>query len=468
MNERTWKAQPKQRIFVLRDEDEVFYGGAAGGGKSDALLGFSIYRRLKYPGSRGLILRRTYAELEKEGSLIPRSHELLTGIATWNGSTRKWTFPEELGGGVIEFGYCQYERDVYQYQSAQYDDVLFDELTHFTKFQYLYLMSRCRTTRENVKPVVRSASNPGNVGHVWVKKRFIDAMPPMTTYTDDNGRTRYFVPAKLSDNFILMKADPEYGNRLLLLPERERMALLDGRWDLYEGQFFGEFDYETHVVSRMTKIEDWWVRFGAYDHGYNHPFCFGWYAVDGDGNVYKYREIMGRRMRPDQIAAAIHEYEDTAKLRYIDAGHDCWSKGKDGGPTIADQFQKLGKNKLILSQAKIDRVQGASQLRDYLAHENMPNDRKGPRLFFFEDCTHTIECIPRMIHDPKNVEDVLKVDATDDDMYAGDDAYDETRYAIMSRVPLSRKEYKPPESGTGGAILDMLLKKNDPSSHWYG
>ena len=437
MNERIWKAQPKQRIFLKRTEDEAFIGGSAGGGKSDALLAFSIYRRLKYPGSKGLILRRTYAELEKEGSLIPRSHELLTGVGTWNGSTRKWTFPQELGSGVIEFGYCQYERDVYQYQSAQYDDISFDELTHFTLFQYLYLIGRCRTIREDLKPLIRAASNPGNVGHAWVKKRFIDAMAPMSTYTDENQRTRYFVPAKLSDNQILMKADPLYEQRLRQLPERERLALLDGRWDLYEGQFLSEFDYGTHVVSCETRIDDWWTRFGAYDHGFNHPYCFGWYAVDGDGNVYKYRELMDRHKRPDQIAAAVHEFKDTKDLRYIVSGHDAWSKQRDGGPEIAEQFLKLGDTRLVLSRANIDRTQGASQLRDYLAHEDMPEGRKGPRFFIFENCVHTIECLPRMIHDPKNVEDVLKVDATEDDMYAGDDPYDETRYALMSRPPLS-------------------------------
>ena len=455
MSEHSWAAQPKQHAFLIRDEDEVFFGGAAGGGKSDALLLFNIMRRTKYPGSRGLLLRRTYAELEREGSLIPRSHELLTGVAAWNGTNRKWTFKD---GGVIEFGYCAQERDVYQYQSSQYDDIGFDELTHFTEFQYLYMMSRCRTTKPKIKPLIRSASNPGNIGHGWVKKRFIDTVAPLSTYTDEHGRTRCFVPSKLTDNLILMQADPGYMQRMKLLPERERMALLEGRWDLFAGQYFNEFAYDVHVVSRMTKIEPHWYRFGAYDHGFNHPFCFGWYAADEDGNVFKYRELMNRHLRPDQIAAAVHAYPDTKDLKYIMAGHDCWSRMKDGGVTIAEQFGGLGNARLNLIRANIDRKQGASQMRAYMAHRNLPEGSKGPRFFVFEDCVRTIETIQRMIHNDKDVEDVLKVNATESDMYVGDDAYDETRYALMSRPSLAVKPKKLVPYGTYGWMQEEHAK----------
>lgn len=435
MTERVWKAQPKQRAFILCEEDEAFYGGSAGGGKSDALLAFCIRRRIKHPGSRGLILRRTYAELEKEGSLIPRSHQLLAGTAVWNGGTRKWTFPN---GSVMEFGYCQYEQDVYQFQSAQYDDVCFDEATHFTGYQYLYLIGRCRTTRTDLKPLIRAASNPGNIGHSFFKKRFIDVAPPLTKYVDELGRTRFFIPATLYDNKVLMESDPTYELRLKQLPERERLALLHGRWDLYAGQYFSEFDYKVHVVPQDFKIEDWWYRYGAYDHGFNHPYSFGWYAVDGDGNVYKYRELMGRHKRPDEIAAEIHSFPDTKQLKWIVAGQDCWSTQRDGGPTIALQFSRLPENiRVTLRPANIDRIQGAQQMRAYLAHQNLPPGRRGPRFFLSSGCIRTIDAIQRMIHDPRRVEDVLKVDATEDDMYCGDDAYDETRYFLMSQPQIA-------------------------------
>lgn len=147
-----WLAEPPQAQFLgFTDVDEALYGGARQGGKSDALLMFSIARRLAHPGSKGLILRRTLADLSKEGALISRSHELLTGIATYHTQEHKWRFRD---GGVLEFSYCERDEDVYKYQGAQYDDICLDEAEHFTDWQFRMLRPVARTTRKDLRPLI--------------------------------------------------------------------------------------------------------------------------------------------------------------------------------------------------------------------------------------------------------------------------------------------------------------------------
>src|SRR5579859_5189128 len=148
-----WTPEPPQsRFLTFTDVDEVLYGGARQGGKSDALLVFSIARRLKHPGSKGLILRRTLADLSKEGALISRSHDLLSGVATYHTQEHKWRFP---GGGVLEFSYCEHDMDVYNYQGSQYDDICIDEAEQFTEWQFKVLRPVARTTRKDLTPLIR-------------------------------------------------------------------------------------------------------------------------------------------------------------------------------------------------------------------------------------------------------------------------------------------------------------------------
>jgi len=184
------KPTKKQTEFLLRNELEVLYGGAAAGGKSDALL----MAALQYhwvPNYAALILRRTYADLALSGAIMDRSLQWLSGSdAHWNSSGHKWTFPS---GATLTFGYLESERDKYRYQSAEFQFIGFDELTQFTESQYSYLFSRLRRLKNIDVPIrMRSASNPGGVGHEWVKARFkIDA---------GGDPERPFIGAKLDDN----------------------------------------------------------------------------------------------------------------------------------------------------------------------------------------------------------------------------------------------------------------------------
>jgi hypothetical protein len=205
----------KQKAFIDARETEVLFGGAAGGGKSYGQLVDTLLYALRYPGSKQLILRRSFAELDK--SLIRSSMEIFPrDIYSFNSSSHVGRFKN---GSIVDFGYCATESDVYQYQSAEYDQIRFDELTHFTEVQYLYLISRLRGANRFPKQV-KSSTNPGGIGHTWVKARFIDPAPPGEVFSGGGGLTRIFIPSLLSDNSFLEKNDPSYRERLMNLPKR--------------------------------------------------------------------------------------------------------------------------------------------------------------------------------------------------------------------------------------------------------
>ncbi|MEG0020859.1 MAG: phage terminase large subunit, partial [Oscillospiraceae bacterium] len=249
----------KQQQFINCTADEVLFGGAAGGGKSYAQLIDCFLYGLKYPKSKQLILRRTLPELEK--SLIRVSLELFSDeVYKYNSSKHTGVF---ANGSLVDFGYCDNENDVFKYQSAEYDVIRFDELTHFTQDMYVYLLSRLRGANDYPKQI-KSSTNPGGVGHSWVKKRFIDCCLE-GEYRDENG-TRQFIPAKVSDNTFLMRSDSGYINRLKGLGAKEKRALLYGDWDIFEGQYFSEFRRDIHVVKPFV-LPSHWKRYFTMDYG---------------------------------------------------------------------------------------------------------------------------------------------------------------------------------------------------------
>ena len=241
----------KQKKFIDARESEVLFGGAAGGGKSYGQIVDAFLFALRYPGSKQLILRRTFAELDK--SLIRTSLSLYPKeIYTFNSSSHVGKFKN---GSILDFGYCATENDVYQYQSAEYDVVRFDELTHFTEAQYVYLISRVRGANSFPKQI-KSSTNPGGVGHGWVKARFVDPAPAGTAFSGVGGMDRIFIPSMLDDNNFLIASDPNYKERLLALPERERRALLHGDWNIFEGQYFTEFSAK-NVIDPFEIPKHW-------------------------------------------------------------------------------------------------------------------------------------------------------------------------------------------------------------------
>lgn len=422
-----YTAQPKQVLFHNATADEVLYGGAAGGGKSEAILWDAVGKCLTIPDVRVSIFRRTYPELEKS-IILNFLRKVPNDLYKYSKNEHRAIF---LGtGGILEFNHVQYEHDVFKFQSAEYDFQYFDELTHFTESIYRYLLSRLRTTKKDLHPQIKSASNPGNIGHLWVKERFIDGVKPfeIETKVDNNADfpttyTSQFIPAKVWDNKILTEADPNYIERLKRLPEDERRALLEGDWDVFKGQFFKEWRAEKHVIDPF-EIPREWKRFRALDWGYANPSACLWFTVDQNDNVYVYRELYVAQSTIDALAkdiAHMSVYEDgktPEKIDYTAADPSIWSVTQyERGESIAYKLVQAG---IPVSKADNNRMGGWSAMHDYLYHD----EKTEPTLKFFSHCKNSIRTIPALVHDERKPEDL---DTTGEDHCA-----DACRYGIMS------------------------------------
>lgn len=439
-----YKAQPKQVLFHNATADEVLYGGAAGGGKSEAIMWDAVGKCLTHEGIRVAIFRRTYPELEKS-IILNFLNKVPLKLRDYNKKHYRATF--HATGSYLEFNHCQYEQDVFKFQSAEYDFIYFDELTHFPEFIYKYLLSRLRTTNPEIKPQIKSGTNPGNIGHLWVKRRFITDIDPYKVVekvdTDSDIPTRYsvqFIPAKVTDNKVLMDADPAYLERLKRLPEDERRALLEGDWDVFKGQFFKEWKHDKHVVTPFDIPRDW-KRFGAMDWGYAKPSCFLWFAVDPEGVVYVYRELYVTETNISDFANLVkkasvyhHDENKREKLDYIVADPSLWSVTQyEKGESIAYKLIEQG---LPVMKGDNNRISGWSAMRDYFRW----TETEEPMLKFFDNCKNSIRTIPALIYDEKRAEDIN----TDGE----DHAADACRYGVMSN-PLPKKiKVKPIERDT--------------------
>lgn len=372
----------KQKRFIDAKEEEVLFGGAAGGGKSYGQMVDALLFALRYPGSKQLILRRTYAELEKSLircalSLYPRE------IFTLNASSHTGKFKN---GSCIDFGYCAGENDVYQYQSAEYDIIRFDELTHFTETQYLYLISRVRGANPFPKQI-KSSTNPGGIGHSWVKARFVDAAPAGQRFVGEGGMRRIFIPSLVDDNSFLMRSDPDYKKRLLNLPKRERRALLDGDWNIFDGQYFSEFSVSKHVTEPFEVPREW-RKYRTVDYGLDRLAVL-WLAIAPDGRVYLYREYCESDLPISQAARAIVERTPTGEDIYATlAPPDLFSRSQETGKTKSGIFAEHGVN---FTKTSNDRECGWLAIKELLRDTG-----DGPRLKIFNTCTEIIRCLPAL------------------------------------------------------------------------
>ncbi|MGI0021244.1 MAG: hypothetical protein ACRD9Q_00135, partial [Nitrososphaeraceae archaeon] len=295
------KLHPKQEDCV-RIPDEVFevlYGGAAYGGKTWLLTLLPLIRGwYKYHGFKGIILRRKFTDLERENIRLSKDFYPQTG-AKYNESKHVWYWPEY--GSYVDFGHIQHASDVKQYDSAQYNYAFYDELTHFEESSYMYLVgSRIRPSSSFNLAIARSGSNPGGIGQTFVYNRFVKPCEAGYKLIIDKktGLKRMFIPAFLQDNPTGLEYDPNYANKLELLPEAEKRAKKYGDWHAFKGSVFttfrpiifpGEPANALHVIEPFS-IPDWWPRFISIDWGKRAMCHCLWAAISPDRRLYIYRE----------------------------------------------------------------------------------------------------------------------------------------------------------------------------------
>lgn len=285
---------PKQNEFLGLDCREALYGGSAGGGKTDALL-MAALRYVDQPGYAALLFRKTYRDLSLPGALMDRANEWLRPTsAHWNDTDKRWTFPS---GATLTFGYLDSDADKYRYQGAEAQFVGFDELTQLKESSYLYLFSRLRRLEGSTIPLrMRAASNPGGIGHDWVKQRFVEPH-------DDEDRV--FVPAKLADNPYL--DTEEYLQSLAQLDAVTRAQLLEGNWDvLPEGNRFKREWFGSPLPERPAFLTHWvryWDKAGTQDGG---DYTAGVLIGRGGGLFYVLDVVRGQ-WSPAQRKAIIRQ-----------------------------------------------------------------------------------------------------------------------------------------------------------------
>jgi hypothetical protein len=404
-----------QEDFLAASETDVLYGGAAGGGKSYAML-VDPLRYSHKSAHRALIIRRSMPELRE---LIDKSRELYPKAfpgCKYREVEKLWNFPS---GAKIEFGFLERDADVYRYQGQAYSWIGFDEITHLpTEFSWNYLASRLRTTDPEIVPYMRCTANPGGVGAHWVKNRYILPADPDTSFIGKDGLSRKFIPARLEDNPFLA-TDGRYEKMLKALPPTQRKQLLEGNWDVNEGAAFTEFNIEEHVIAPF-QIPIHWERVKGVDYGYASESACVWAALDpSDGTLIVYRELYQKGLTGEDLGRKITtmELEDPFSVQGV-LDTAAWSQTGTTGPTVGETLVRQGHK---LRRADKNRIQGKIQIHEYLRLQQSGR----PRLQIFNTCPSLIRELQSIPLDKTNPEDV--------DTHAPDHAYDALRYLIMSR-----------------------------------
>lgn len=429
----------KQKLFLSAKQKYIAYGGARGGGKSWSVRTKATLLACRYPGIRLLIMRRTYPELQANHIEIMKA-DLTPAFGRYNQTEKQLTF---RSGSIIKFMYCKNDADLNNIQGHEYDVIFIDEATNMTEKQLRAITACCRGVNDFPKHVYFTM-NPGGPGHGFIKRLFIDRR-----FNDRENPDEYtFIQALVDDNTALMEAQPDYVAQLEALPGKLREAWRFGRWDVFEGQVFAEFvddpehyrdRVQTHVIEPF-KIPDSWKIYRGFDWGYAKPFSVGWYAVDHDNVMYRFREMYGCTGEADRgvewtvqrVANEIRRIEETdaqLKGRQITGIADPAIWQEDGGESIAETMQR---QRVYFHKADHKRLPGKMQCHYRLAF----NDEGIPRFYVFNTCKHFIRTIPALIYSETDVEDV--------DTKMEDHIYDEWRYVCMARplAPLEKHTAK--------------------------
>jgi phage terminase large subunit len=385
---------PKQIQFFQATNKYIAYGGARGGGKSWAARVKAVLLALNYPGIQILLLRRTLPEL-RENHTIPLL-KLLKGIARYREQSKEFLFPNE---SRIVLGYCDSERDVLQYQGQAYDVIFMEEATQFTEFQFQTLTESNRSSglcKGTFYPRMYFTCNPGGVGHTWVKRLFIDR-----SYRNQERPEDYaFIPAKVYDNTFILENSPDYVRTLENLPEDRRKAMLHGDWDIFEGQYFSEFNREVHVCKPFP-IPTHWKRYVAMDYGLDMLAAYE-IAVDEQNRAYVISEIYESNLI---ISDAARKLGDLEKPSLYLAPPDLWNRRQETGKSVADIFAE---HRVYLAKTSNDRVAGWLAVKEWLHPFEDVDKVTRARLTIFENCTNLIRTLPALQYDDKNPNDTAK------------------------------------------------------------
>lgn len=433
-----WKPQEgPQTHLITCPIEEVFFGGARGGGKTEASIGDWLEHASQYgENAVGVFFRKRFKQLEE---VIARTKTLFKPLgAKYNEQKAEWLMPN---GARLKFRYLERDVDAEEYQGHSYTRVYFEEVTNFANPGPINKLRGTLRSAAGVPCGLRLTGNPGGPGHSWVKARYIDPAPQgykvieEKFYHEVYGERvsqRVFIPSRISDNSLLMKNNPTYLAQLYQSGSEQLVkAWLDGNWDIIDGAFFTEWDESLHVIDAqywLDKIPTRATRFRAFDWGFAAPFSVGWYVVS-DGTwglppkaILKYREWygasginVGLRMTADLVAQGIKEREKYEKINYGVADPAIFIR--DGGPSIAEM---MNIHQVSWRKADNKRVAGWQQMRYRLQGE-----QGKPMLYLLDTCVDTIRTLPVLQHDDNHVEDL--------DTEAEDHAADETRYACMSR-----------------------------------
>jgi hypothetical protein len=446
----------------------MLYGGAAGGGKSEYIAGEAFTQAIETPENQILILRREYVELER--SLIRRTQQIYPlEVSQYNASKHTWTIQTSGKPSLIEFGHCHAETDVMRYKSAEYGAIFIDQAEEWTEWMLRFLVSRLRSSNPKVWPRLRLCANPGGVGHGMLKRLFRTNEPalygkvwaPPASRDETRPPTRCFIPARVCDNPALLTANPQYLDNLRQLPPNERAMMLDGSWDVFSGQAFGEWNADLHTVPAF-EVPKHWRRRISWDFGYAKPASVHLYASSPEGRVYAIDELYGSGMTAHHQAQLVCERFlcrfDSAERRCVKKA-DCEAviydpamnarpgeTGKSIVETLQEVFKQYGITGINWLPAKNDRLSGKHQVHSYL---RIAPDGKPWFQAFRETCPNLIRTMPELVTDKLHPEDV--------DTECEDHAYDDLRYEVMSRV-------KPSNSTAAEDSPREVLRKQDPTS----
>lgn len=450
--------------------DELFFGGARGGGKSDFLLGDFARDVPTYKEAwRGVLFRKTYPELEE---LIARSRiifpQTFPGAEYRERPANEWRFP---GGATLKMRHVENDADAYSYIGHQYAWIGWDELSQRPSMGAYNMLKACLRSAADIKDKrIRATGNPGGAGHQVVKAYFhIDRHPLGYVPIDDpeTGMSRMFIPSRVTDNAILLAHDPGYVARLRGVGSAALVrAWLEGDWDAVAGAYFDCWDADRHII-KPFEVPDYWTRIGSFDWGSARPFSMGWWAVsDGSmlpggrqypaGALIRYREWYGAtgpneglKKTAEEVADGIRLRERSDKINYRVADPACWKV--DGGPSIAERMMRCG---VIFRQADNSRISGWDQMRARMIGDD------APMLYTFDTCLDFIRTIPALQHDDAKPEDL--------DTDGEDHAADEARYACMSRPYTKQKVVIQPMRGTNEMTMDEAWKLAKPGADRRG